>query len=218
LIEAREEDIVAEDGRFHVKGSKEPSKGWGDIAYAAYGAGANEIPAGMEPGLEVTTFYDPINFVFPFGTHVCIVEVDRDSGQVKIKRYVAVDDCGKQINPMLVEGQIHGGVTQGISQALWEEGVYDENGNLLTATLVDYAIPTAVEAPHFELSHTVTPSPHNPLGVKGIGEAGTIAAAPAVVNAVVDALSHLGVTHIDMPLRSDKIWAILNSKGQAKTS
>jgi len=214
LIEAREADIIVEDGRFHVKGSKEPSKGWGDVAYAAYGAAGNEIPAGMEPGLEIVTFYDPTNFVFPFGTHVCIVEVARDTGQVKIKRYVAVDDCGKQINPMLVEGQIHGGVTQGISQALWEEGVYDQDGNLLTSTLVDYAIPTAVEVPQYELSHTVTPSPHNPLGVKGIGEAGTIAAAPAVVNAVVDALSHLGVTHIDMPLRSDKIWGILNKKGE----
>lgn len=216
LIEAREEDITVEEGRFHVKGSKEPSKGWGDVAYAAYGAGANELPAGMEPGLEVTTFYDPPNFVFPFGTHVCTVEVSADTGQVKIKRYVAVDDCGKQINPMLVDGQLHGGVTQGISQALWEEGVYDQDGNLITGTLVDYAIPTAVEVPKFELSHTVTPSPHNPLGVKGIGEAGTIAAAPAVVNAVVDALSHLGVTHIDMPLRSDKIWAILKEKGVSK--
>ncbi len=215
LIEAREEDVVLEEGRFHVRGSKEPSKGWGDVAYAAYGAGANEIPKGMEPGLEDTTFYDPPNFVFPFGTHICVVEVARDTGQVKIRRYVAVDDCGKQINPMIVEGQIHGGITQGISQALWEEGVYDQDGNLLTSTLVDYAVPTAVEVPHYELSHTVTPSPHNPIGVKGVGEAGTIAAAPAVVNAVVDALAHLGVTHIDMPLRSDKIWEILNSKGAA---
>jgi aerobic carbon-monoxide dehydrogenase large subunit len=215
LIEAREEDVVMEDGRFHVKGSKEPSKGWGDVAYAAYAAGGSELPKGLEPGLENTTFYDPPNFVFPFGTHICIVEVARDTGQVKIKRYVAVDDCGKQINPMIVEGQLHGGIAQGIAQALWEEGVYDQDGNLLTSTLVDYAIPTAVEIPHFELSHTVTPSPHNPLGVKGIGEAGTIAAAPAVVNAVVDALSHFGVTHIDMPLRSDKIWEILNSKGAA---
>lgn len=216
LIEARDEDIIVESGKFHVKGSKEPSKTWGDVAYAAYGAGANEIPKGMEPGLENTTFYDPTNFVFPFGTHICVVEVARDTGQVKIRRYVAVDDCGKQINPMIVEGQLHGGITQGISQALWEEGVYDEDGNLLTSTLVDYAIPTAVEVPSYELSHTVTPSPHNPIGVKGIGEAGTIAASPAVVNAVVDALSHLGVTHIDMPLRADKIWKILKEKGQTK--
>jgi carbon-monoxide dehydrogenase large subunit len=216
LIEAREEDVILEDGRFHVKGSKQPSKTLAEVAYAAYGAGVNELPQGMEPGLESTTFYDPTNFVFPFGTHICVVEVLRDTGEVKIKKYVAVDDCGKQINPMIVEGQIHGGVTQGISQALWEEAVYDADGNLLTGTLADYAVPTAVEAPHFDLAHTETPSPHNPIGVKGIGEAGTIAAAPAVVNAVVDALSHLGVTHIDMPLRSDKIWAILKSKGIAK--
>jgi aerobic carbon-monoxide dehydrogenase large subunit len=216
MIEAREEDIVLENGKFHVKGSKEPSKTLAEVAYAAYGAGANEIPQGMEPGLENTTFYDPPNFVFPFGTHICMVEVSTDTGEVKIRKYVAVDDCGKQINPMLVEGQIHGGVTQGIAQALWEEAVYDADGNLLTATLADYAVPTAVETPHFDLAHTVTPSPHNPIGVKGIGEAGTIAAAPAVVNAVVDALSHLGVTHIDMPMRSDKIWAILKSKGIAK--
>ncbi|HXC62691.1 MAG TPA: molybdopterin cofactor-binding domain-containing protein, partial [Nitrospiria bacterium] len=216
LIEARPEDVVMENGRFHVRGSKEPSKGWGDVAYAAYGAGSNEIPKGMEPGLEDITFYDPVNFVFPFGTHICIVEVSRQTGEVKIKRYVAVDDCGRQINPMLVEGQIHGGITQGISQALWEECVYDQDGNLITGSLVDYAVPTAVEVPHYELSHTVTPSPHNPIGVKGIGEAGTIAATPAVVNAVVDALSHLGVTHIDMPLRSDKIWEILEEKGAAQ--
>jgi aerobic carbon-monoxide dehydrogenase large subunit len=216
LIEAREEDIVLEDGKFHVRGSKEPSKTMSEVAYAAYGAGASELPTGMEPGLENTTFYDPPNFVFPFGTHICVVEVSRDTGEVKIRKYVAVDDCGKQINPMIVEGQIHGGITQGISQALWEEAVYDADGNLLTATLADYAVPTAVETPHYDLSQTVTPSPHNPIGVKGVGEAGTIASAPAVVNAVVDALSHLGVTHIDMPLRSDKIWAILKSKGIAK--
>ncbi|MDA4129512.1 MAG: molybdopterin-dependent oxidoreductase [Thaumarchaeota archaeon] len=213
LMEAREEDVILEEGKFHVKGSKEPSKSLSEVAYAAYGAGANEIPRGMEPGLENTTFYDPPNFVFPFGTHICIAEVSKDTGEVKIKKYVAVDDCGKQINPMIVEGQIHGGITQGIAQALWEESVYDADGNLITGTLVDYAVPTAVETPHYDTSHTETPSPHNPIGVKGIGEAGTIAAAPAVVNAVVDALSHMGVTHIDMPLRSDKIWGVLNTKG-----
>ena len=212
LMEAREEDIVLEDGKFHVKGSMEPSKSLAEVAYAAYGAGANEIPKGMEPGLEDTTFYDPPNFVYPFGTHICMVEISKDTGEVKILKDVAVDDCGKQINPMIVEGQIQGGITQGIAQALWEESVYDVDGNLLTGTLADYAVPTAVEAPHYDTSSTVTPSPHNPMGVKGIGEAGTIAAAPAVVNAVMDALSHLGVTHIDMPLRSDKIWGILNSK------
>ena len=212
LIEAREEDIVLENGKFHVKGSREPSKTLAEVAYAAYGAGTAELPQGMEPGLENTTFYDPTNFVYPFGTHICVVEVSRDTGEVKIKKYVAVDDCGKQINPMIVEGQIQGGITQGIAQALWEESVYDADGNLITGTLADYAIPTAVEVPHYDSSHTVTPSPHNPIGVKGIGEAGTIAAAPAVVNAVVDALCHLGVTHVDMPLRSDKIWQIIQRR------
>ena len=215
LIEAREEDVVFENGTFHVKGSEGRSKTIADVALASYAAGGNEIPPGLEPGLESTSFYDPPNFVFPFGTHVCIVEVNKDTGQVKILKYVAVDDCGKQINPMIVEGQIHGGIAQGVAQALWEESVYDSDGNLITATMADYPVPTALEAPRIESSCTVTPSPHNPIGVKGIGEAGTIGAAPAVVNAVVDALSHLGVSHIDMPLRSDKIWAILKSKGVA---
>jgi carbon-monoxide dehydrogenase large subunit len=162
--------------------------------------------------LEATVFYDPENFTFPFGTHVCIVEVDRETGQIKILKYVSVDDCGRQINPMIVEGQVHGGVTQGLAQALWEEAVYDKNGNLLTATLNDYVIPTAVEVPNFITDFTVTPSPHNPLGVKGVGETGTIAATAAVVNAVVDALSHLGIEHVDMPLRPEKIWRILKEK------
>ncbi len=216
LLEAREDDIVFKDGKFRVSGSPGKEKSIGDVAIASYTAGEGEIPVGMEPGLENTTFYDPENFAFPFGTHICAVEIDGDTGKVHIKRYVAVDDCGRQINPMIIEGQIHGGIAQGIAQALYEEAVYDEGGNLLTSTLADYAAPTAVETPFFELSSTVTPSPHNPIGVKGVGETGTIASPQAVVNAVVDALSHLGVKHIDMPLRPDKVWQVLNQKKSAR--
>jgi carbon-monoxide dehydrogenase large subunit len=212
LVEAHEDDIVFESGKFRVKGSPGKAKSVAEVAIASYTAGEGELPAGMEPGLESTAFYDPVNFTFPFGAHVCVVEVDRETGQVQVKRYVAVDDCGKQINPMIVEGQIHGGIAQGMGQALWEESLYDDQGNLLTSTLADYAVPSAVEIPSFETGSTVTPSPHNPLGVKGIGEAGTIAAPQAVVNAVVDALSHLGVKHIDMPLRPDKIWKVINQR------
>ena len=211
LLDARAEDIVFENGVFTVRGNAERSKTISDVALASYGAGELEIPKGMEPGLENTTFYDPPNFTYPFGTHICMVEVDRETGRVEIRRYVAVDDCGSQINPMIVEGQIHGGVAQGIAQALYEEALYD-NGNLLTASLADYGVPTASELPDIETSSTVTPSPHHPLGVKGVGEAGTIAAAPAVVNAVVDALRHMGVKHIDMPLRPDRVWSALRKK------
>jgi carbon-monoxide dehydrogenase large subunit len=213
LLEAREEDIVFDAGKFFVKGSPQSARTVAQIAYASYGAGSSELPTGMEPGLENTTFYDPTNFTFPFGTHICVVEVSRETGQVEIKRYVAVDDCGKQVNPMIVEGQVHGGITQGIAQALWEEAIYQKDGTLLTSTLADYAVPTAVEVPKFETAFTVTPSPHNPLGVKGVGETGTIASSEAVVNAVVDALSHLGVKHIDMPLRPDKVWRVLKEIG-----
>jgi carbon-monoxide dehydrogenase large subunit len=172
----------------------------------------------LEPGLEATAFYDPENFTFPFGTHVCTVEVDPETYIVKILKYVAVDDCGKRINPMIVEGQVHGGIVQGIAQALWEQAVYDENGNLLTATLTDYAVPTSADVPEMELDETVTPSPHNPLGVKGVGETGTIAATPAVVNAVLDAISHLGIEHIDMPLTPTRIWeAVEKTKSRRET-
>lgn len=216
LLEAREEDVQFDSGKFFVTGVPGVSKTLAEVAWASYGAGSNEIPSGMEPGLESTAFYDPPSFVFPFGTHVCQVEIDKESGQVKIKRYVAVDDCGRQVNPMIVEGQVHGGIAQGIAQALWEEAVYDEHGNLLTGTLSEYAVPTAVELPKYETTSTETPSPHHPLGLKGVGETGTIASTPAVVNAVCDALSPYGVENIDMPLRSDKIWRILKEKGISK--
>ncbi|MEM2719972.1 MAG: molybdopterin cofactor-binding domain-containing protein [Candidatus Caldarchaeum sp.] len=206
LLEAGEKDIEYSGGRFYVKGMPEKSKALGEVAYASYAAGSNELPAGLEPGLEATVFYDPPNFTFPFGTHVCTVEVDPETGAVKILDYTAVDDCGRRINPMIVEGQVHGGILQGLAQALYEEAVYDERGNLLTGDLTEYLVPTACESPQIRTDATVTPSPHNPLGVKGIGEAGTIAATPAVANAVIDALKHLGITHLDTPLKPEKIY------------
>ncbi|MEM4303549.1 MAG: molybdopterin cofactor-binding domain-containing protein [Candidatus Caldarchaeum sp.] len=206
LLEAGEKDIEYSGGRFYVKGMPEKSKALGEVAYASYAAGSNELPAGLEPGLEATVFYDPPNFTFPFGTHVCTVEVDPETGAVKILDYTAVDDCGRRINPMIVEGQVHGGIIQGLAQALYEEAVYDERGNLLTGDLTEYLVPTACESPQIRTDATVTPSPHNPLGVKGIGETGTIAATPAVANAVIDALKHLGITHLVTPLKPEKIY------------
>ena len=206
LLEAREEDLEFADGKFTVKGSPKAAKTIQEIAWAAYMAG--NMPKDVEPVLDATTFYDPTNFVFPFGCHVCVVDVDRETGQVKIRRYVAVDDCGPQINPMIVEGQVHGGVLQGLAQAMLEQAVYDENGNLVTNSLVEYLVPTALEAPRIETESTVTPSPHNPLGVKGVGETGTIASSQAYVNAVCDAL---GVDHIDMPITPEKVWRVLQT-------
>src|SRR2546422_681254 len=207
LLEAREEDIEFADGKFVVKGSPKAAKTIQEIAWAAYMAG--NMPKGVEPVLDATTFYDPTNFVFPFGCHICVVDVDRETGQVKIRRYVAVDDVGNQINPMIVEGQVHGGVLQGLAQAMLEQSVYDENGNLLTNSLIEYLVPTALEAPRIETDSTVTPSPHNPLGVKGVGETGTIASSQAYVNAVCDAV---GVDHIDMPVTAEKVWRVLHPK------
>jgi carbon-monoxide dehydrogenase large subunit len=216
LLEAREEDVVWEHGKFYVRGAPAKYKTIQEVALASYTA--ENLPPGMEPGLEVTHFYDPTNFVFPFGAHICVVEVDRETGEVKIQKYVAVDDCGNQINPMLVEGQVHGGITQGLAQALYEEAVYDSQGNLLTQSLNDYALPTTLEAPTYITDYTVTPSPVTPLGVKGVGETGTIAATPAVVNAVVDALAHLGIKHLDMPLKPEKIWKAVRQAESKQTT
>jgi len=217
LLDTREENVQFESGVFQVTGMPEMSKNIADVALASYAAGGLELPAGMEPGLESTTFFDPPNFTFPFGTHICIAEVERETGEVRIRRYVAVDDCGNQINPMIVEGQIHGGIAQGIGQALLEETLYDERGNLMTGALGDYSILGAVEMPLIETFSTCTPSPSNPIGVKGIGEAGTIASTPAVVNAVIDAIQHLGVEHIDMPLKPEKVWNAVNRRGMSGT-
>ncbi len=211
LLEAREEDMVFEEGKFSVKGAPDRAKTIQEVAFAAYMA--TSLPEGVEPILEATTFYDPENFVFPFGTHICQVEVDPETGEVEIQRYVAVDDCGTIINPQIVEGQVHGGVLQGLAQALWEEARYDKDGNLLTSSFLEYMMPTALESPTIETDKTVTPSPHNPAGLKGVGETGTIAASQAVVNAVVDALEPYGVVHLDMPLTPEKVWGAIHGQG-----
>jgi carbon-monoxide dehydrogenase large subunit len=213
LLEAAPEDVELADGKYQVKGSPDKGLGLGDISLAAYVP--ENIPDGMEPGLEETNFYDPENFVFPFGAHAAIVEVDADTGKVDLKRYVCVDDCGPAINPLLIDGQVHGGVVHGVAQALYEQIVYDENGQLVTGSFVDYALPTAAEMPSFETDRTETPSPVNSLGVKGVGEAGTIAASPTIVNGVIDALRPLGIDYIDMPLTPLRVWqAIQEAKGQ----
>jgi aerobic carbon-monoxide dehydrogenase large subunit len=204
LLEAAPEDIEVSGDTFAVRGSPDKGMTLAEVSAAAYIP--ENLPDGMEPGLEETTFYDPENFVYPFGAHACVVDVDAETGQVDIARYVAVDDCGPAINPMLIEGQIHGGVVHGIGQALYERIHYDENGQLVTGTFVDYCLPSAADVPNIETDRTETPSPTNSLGVKGVGEAGTIACTPAVVNAVVDALRPLGVTFINMPLSSMRVW------------
>jgi len=203
MFEAAEEDVVFDQGHFYVKGSPENRKAFGEIAFAAYGAG---LPEGMELGLEAVAYFDPPNFVWPFGAHICMVEVDPETGGVEMLKYVAVDDCGNVINPMIVDGQIQGGIVQGIAQALFEEVVYAEDGTLKTGTLLDYSMPTASEIPPLTMDRTVTPSPTNELGVKGIGEAGTIAASAAVINAICDALAPLGIKHVDMPASPDRLW------------
>ena len=200
------EDVTLAGGKCVDEGSGK-SVPFAQVAAASYRA--MKLPPNTQPGLVATYFWEPPNFTFPFGAHVVITDVDRETGQVSIRRYVAVDDCGKIINPLIVAGQVHGGVAQGLGQALWEQAVYDENGQLLSGELTDYALPRAHMMPWIESSHTETPSPVNPLGVKGVGEAGTIGCSPAVVNSVVDALSHLGVRHIDMPLTPEKVWKLI---------
>ena len=208
LLEASEDDIEHEGGVFRIKGAPDKSKTFFDIALMAHLA--HNYPADLEPGLEATAFYDPKNFVYPFGTHIAVVEIDTDTGHVKLRGYGSVDDCGPLINPLIAEGQVHGGVAQGMGQALLEEAAYDEDGNLLAGTYMEYAMPRADDVPFIQHGHTVTPSPHNPLGVKGIGEAGTIASTAAVANAVMDALWHeAGIAHLDMPYTAEKVWRAL---------
>jgi carbon-monoxide dehydrogenase large subunit len=208
LLEVSKEDIVLEDQKYHPQGSPDRSVTLADIAAAAY---EDNLPEGLEAGLQATKFFSPSGETFPFGTHVAVVEIDPETGKVTLTKYVSVDDCGNVISPLLLAGQIHGGLAQGIGQALIEDAVYDENGQLLTATLMDYAAPKADLFPMFELDRTVTTSPLNPLGAKGIGEAATIGATPAVANAVLDALSPFGITHLDLPLSAPKVWAALNA-------
>jgi len=208
LLEAAVEDMDYADGRFFVKGSPDKAKTIQDVALMANVSW--NMPPGIEAGLEASMFYDPPNFTYPFGAHLAVVEIDRETGRVDVTRYVAIDDCGPQINPVIVEGQVHGGVVQGIGQALWEEAVYDEFGQLLTGTMLDYALPRADRLPDIEVLNTVTPSPHHPLGLKGIGEAGTIASTVTVYNAVLDALRPFNVETIRMPMTAERVWRAMH--------
>jgi aerobic carbon-monoxide dehydrogenase large subunit len=216
LLEVGPDDLEFKEGKFTVKGVPSKGKSIQEVAFAAYTAW--NMPKDVEPILEATTFYDPPNFVFPFGTHICVVDVEKSTGQVTIRRYVAVDDCGRQINPMIVEGQVHGGVLQGLAQAMLERAVYDEGGNLLSANFLEYLVPSALESPKIETAHTVTPSPHMPIGAKGIGETGTIASTEAYMNAVVDALSSYGVTDLEMPATPERVWRVIHGSGGAGRS
>jgi len=211
LLEAAEEDLEWEVGKFSVKGVPDKSVTIQDIAFAAY----TNHPQGLEAGLEATHYYDPPNMTYPFGSYIAVVDIDSDTGVVKVRRFVAVDDCGNIINPMIVEGQIHGGLTQGLAPALFEEISYDDEGNITGGSFMEYLVPTAVETPHWETHKTVTPSPHHPLGAKGVGESPTVGAPPAIVNAVVDALSHLGVRHLDIPMTPEKVWRAIHKQDAA---
>lgn len=212
LLEASEEDVEYEEGRFFVRGAPDRAKTIQDVALAAY----TNFPQGLEPGLEAVNYYDPPNLTFPFGSYICAVDIDRGTGEVEVRDFVAVDDCGNRINPMIVQGQVHGGLTMGLAPALYEKMVYDENGTCLTSTFMEYLVPTAVETPAWRTGETVTPSPHHPLGAKGVGESATVGAPAAIVNAVVDALWHLGVRHIDMPITPWKVYEILKEQGVAE--
>ncbi|HYK84350.1 MAG TPA: molybdopterin cofactor-binding domain-containing protein [Ktedonobacteraceae bacterium] len=209
MLEASASDVTLEDGKFSVAGSPQKAVAFAEVAAAANLS--NTLAPGIEPGLETTVFFEPDACVFPFGTHICVVEIDKETGEVELKRFVAVDDCGRQLNPMLVQGQVHGGIAQGVGQALVEGVEYGEDGQLLTSTFMDYAMPMASELPHFELDSTVTLTTVNPLGVKGVGEAGTIGSTPAVAAAVADAL---GVAHVDMPFKPEKMWKLIQQQQQ----
>jgi aerobic carbon-monoxide dehydrogenase large subunit len=209
LLEASEDDLEWEVGKFHVKGDPDSSVSIQDIAFAAY----TNVPAGVEPGLEGVHYYDPPNMTYPFGSYIVVVDVDPGTGQWKVRRMVAVDDCGVRINPMVVEGQIHGGLTEGYAMSSMQHISFDDAGNCIGSTFMDYLIPTAWETPRFELGETVTPSPHHPIGAKGVGESATVGSPAAYVNAVIDALSHLGVTNIDMPVSADRVWSAMESAG-----
>src|SRR5438477_721154 len=216
LLEASPKDMEYANGQFQVKGVPAKAVPFGAVALTAYVP--HKYPEGLEPGLEETSFYDPSNFCFPFGAHACVVEVDRDTGKVKVLRYIAVDDVGNVINPMIVDGMVHGGVAQGIGQALWEGAAYDDgSGQLVTGTMMDYALPKADMLPMYETDRTVTPTLVNPLGIKGAGETGTIASTPAVMNAVVDALAGMGVDHIEtMPLSAERVWKTIQAAKAGK--
>jgi carbon-monoxide dehydrogenase large subunit len=215
LLEVDADDLVYSDGRFNVKGVPKKALTIQQIARQAHESAdaSDETTAGLAAEYQ----FEPSNFTFPFGTHICVVEIDPQTGAVAIRKYVAVDDCGKVVNPLLVEGQVQGGIVQGLGQALYEGVVYDDNGQLRNGSLMEYAVPKAAGLPRFQLSRTETPTPVNPLGIKGIGEAGTIGSTPAVVNAVIDALAPFGVTHIDMPFTPQKIWRLCQGAKVAVT-
>jgi len=204
LLDTKEKSVEFRGGKFFVKGKPKKALTWKQLAPEAYVA--KNIPKNWEPGLEASSFFEPPNCTYPFGTHIVAVEVDRDTGEVRIVKYVTVNDCGYQVNPLLVEGQVQGGIAHSIGQALFERTVYDENGQLLTGEFMDYAMPRAKDIPEYLMDSTVTPSPSNTMGIKGVGEAGTIGATPAIANAVMDALSPLGIRHLDLPLTPEKIW------------
>jgi carbon-monoxide dehydrogenase large subunit len=212
LLEVSEDDLEWEPGKFSVKGAPQKSKTIQELAFAAY----TNHPPGMEAGLEAVNYYDPPNLTFPFGSYICVVDIDRGTGEVKVRRFMAIDDCGNIINPMIVDGQIHGGLSMGLAPALFEEISYDESGNISGGSFMDYLVPTSMETPNWETGKTITPCPHHPLGAKGVGESATVGAPPAIVNAVVDALSHLGVKHIEIPMTPEKVWNILKEKGVAE--
>jgi aerobic carbon-monoxide dehydrogenase large subunit len=215
LLEAHPDDLVFENGTIGVKGSPSSAKSFADVASFAYVP--VPLPPGLEPGLSDEAFFEPANNTYPFGCHIAMLEIDRDTGEPKLLKLVAVDDAGHLINPLIVEGQIHGGLAQGIGQAMIEEAVYSENGQLVTGSFMDYAMPRATDFPRFELDATVTPTPVNPLGAKGVGEAGTLGSTPCVVNAAVDALSPFGVTHVDMMLRPEKLWRLVHGRRADET-
>jgi len=209
LLEVSEDDLEWEPGKFSVKGAPDKSKTIQEIVFAAY----TNHPQGMEAGFEAVHYYDPPNLTFPSGAYICVVDIDSETFEIKVRRFVAIDDCGNIINPMIVQGQVHGGLTQGIAPAMYEEIIYDDDGNMLNGTLMDYLVPTAVESPSWETGHVITPSPHHPLGAKGVGESATVGAPPAIANAIVDALKPYGITHLDIPITPYKIFKALQEKG-----
>ena len=221
LLDVQPEDVTYGDGAIYVTADPSRQKTLSEVAFAATDFNWQRqggVPAGLEPGLEATSRFEPTNGTVPFGTHICVVEVDRETGAVELQRYVAVDDCGNVINPLIVDGQVHGGIAQGLGQALYEEVVYDAHGQLVTGSLMEYAVPKAHMLPPLETARTVTPTLLNPLGAKGIGEAGTSGSAPAVANAIIDALAPFGVTHLEMPLKPEKLWWLMHHGTQTGTS
>jgi carbon-monoxide dehydrogenase large subunit len=209
LLEVSENDLEWEVDRFKVKGVPGQEKTMKEVAWAAY----NNVPEGMEPGLEAVDYYDPPNFTYPFGIYLCVLDIDKRTGETKVRRFYALDDCGTRINPMIIEGQIHGGLTEGFAVAMGQEMPFDEQGNLLGNTLMDYFVPTFVETPHWETDYTVTPSPHHPLGAKGVAESPHVGSIPCFTSAIVDAFAHLDVTHMDMPHSAWRVWQKVHELG-----